>query len=465
MKLAVWYVMAALSGAGAACGGGSSPPPAIDAAVTQGAPTGFTFEAVGDRSFASFGWAGTIHNLRVPDGTPFGVKTVQCDGPNGICTFEGPTDPVSAVNRRRCLNRMSTTCTTDSQCPAEPAGARKCVYIYDPPTGTPIPGAPGKVGACGWSYIVPAPAGQPPTISGSLDLTSGELTIANLSLFLPLNGATGTYRGSCAQCVDDKKPNDGVKDGHCETNAQSDPTLDNGQRCDVNRFGNVPGFEGSYSMDCSPTVMTGDQPPNRFGGAFTSSGYKIEIGPSSPNCTAVGFEDQKCFCGMCPPRAGVAPRSCLTNTDCGGDVCGQLPANCNPNGRVLDDSFQMNGSADFDPSHLPNQCKTAGLEGVFATAPNSCVDGVCNWNAEDATGSCRSTLTGQMVGCYPSKSGAVISAPGGATKSGSVWIVNTATAFCTPSFPKEAAGNNAQLGLPGLTIQKRSFRIISELDK
>src|SRR5688572_10312213 len=107
MKLAVWYVMAALTGV--ACGGGSGDPPMPDAKAQQGPPTGFTFEAVGDRSFASFGWAGTIHNLRVPDGTPFGVKVTQCDGADGLCSFEGPTDPVSAVNRRRCLNRMSIT--------------------------------------------------------------------------------------------------------------------------------------------------------------------------------------------------------------------------------------------------------------------------------------------------------------------------------------------------------------------
>jgi hypothetical protein len=460
MKLAVWYVMAALTGV--ACGGGSGDQPMPDAKPQQGPPTGFTFEAVGDRSFASFGWAGTIHNLRVPDGTPFGVKVTQCDGVDGLCSFEGPTDPVSAVNRRRCLNRMSITCTADSQCPVEPASARRCVYIYDPPTGTPIPGAPGKVGACGWSFIAPAPSGQPATISGTFDLASGELNLTNLALFLPLNGSTGTYRGSCAECVGDKRANDGVKEGTCQPTAQSDPTPDKDQKCDVNRFGNVPGFEGSYSMDCSPSVMVGDQPPNRFGGKFTSSGYQIAITEASPNCTAVGFEGEKCFCGMCPAKAGVPPRTCLSNTDCGGEICGALPADCEPNGRVLDDSFNPNGSGAFDPTHLPNQCKTAGYEALFATAPNSCVNGVCNWDAEEGIGSCRSTLTGQMVGCYPSKVGAVITAPGGATKSGSVWIVNTADAACSPSFPKEAAGNNAQLGLPGLTIQKRSFRIISE---
>jgi len=467
MKLVVCYVAAALV---AACGGGGNNDNKADARPPddEDPPTGFTFEAVGDRSFASFGWTGTIHDLVVPDGTPFGVKTTNCDGKDGLCTFEGPTDPVSAVNRRRCLNRMSQTCTADAECPADPPASRKCVYIYDPPTGTPLQGIGGKVGACGWSYVAVAAAGQPPTISGTFDQTSGELNLQALSLFLPLNGATGTYRGSCAECIGDRKANDGVKDGTCMPTTRgeaSDPSPDLGAKCDVNRYGTIAGFDGSYSMDCSPTVTAADQPPNKFGGTFTSSGYQIAITPSSPNCTDPRFAGQKCFCGMCPARAGVAARSCLSNADCGGDTCGELPANCTPNGAPFDNNFARNGMPVFDPAYLPNQCKTPGMEGQFVTAPNSCAGGVCNWDATKGTGTCRSTLTGGMVGCYPSGIGATIVANGGSTKQGSVWIVDTATAVCTPAFPAVAASNNANLGLPGLTFQRRGFRIISEHKK
>jgi len=456
MKLVVCFVVAALGSA--ACHESSRTAP--DAKPPeQGPPIGFTFEAVGDRSFASFGWTGTIHNLRVPDGTPFGVSAT-CPSADGVCTFQGPTDPISAVNRRRCLNHMRDTCKVDADCPADPAASRKCVYIYDPPTGTPITAAPGKVGACGWSYITVAPPGSPPTISGTLDLTSGELNLQNLSLFLPLNGTSGTYRGSCTECVGDTKANDGIKDGVCTPTSTSDPSPDAGQKCDVNRYGNVAGFEGSYSMDCSPTVQANDQPANRFGGTFTSSGYQISITAASPNCTDPRYAGEKCFCGMCPAKTGVPPHPCLSNADCGGDTCGQLPDNCNPNGAPLDANFMPN--PDFDPTHLPNQCKTMGNEDKSGTAPNSCANGMCNWNAAEGTGTCKSTLNGQTVGCYPSGMGATIKANGGATKSGSVWIVDTATAFCTPSL---GALNNAQLGLPGLTFQKRSFRIISEYAK
>lgn len=445
----------------ASCGDDAQQVPidaAIDAKVCT-PPIGFTFGAVGERSFASFGWTGTVHNVTVPDATPFGVKVKTCDGCDGLCSFEGPVAPLSPVNRRRCLNRMSLSCQVDTDCPDEVSTAsyRKCVFIYDAPTGSPLTGAMGKIGACGWSYIPVARAGQPPSIIGTLDQTSGELNLSSLSIFLPLNGRGGTYRGGCAECIGDDIASDGIKNGTCTASLRgqaSDPSPDLGNRCDVHRFGSIPGFEGSYSMDCSPSVNVVDGPPNVFGGVFASSGYQIAATSTSPDCTDPAFAGQKCFCGACPD--GVT--SCLSNTDCGGQQCGFLPPNCDPNPPPYDDSGVFNPA--FNPMFAPYQCRAAGTTAHVTTSGNSCRNGVCNWNAATGLGSCVSKLNNTLVGCYPHGLGSTIVAPGRATRVGSVYIVDTANARCNRITPSPAV--NGSLGLPGLTFQKRSFRIIPE---
>ena len=53
-----------------------------------------------------------------------------------------------------------------------------------------------------------------------------------------------------------------------------------------------------------------------------------------------------------------------------------------------------------------------------------------------------------------------IVALGGARKVGSVFIADTATARCNRITPSPVV--NAQVGLPGITFQKRSFRIVPE---
>ncbi len=457
----------------AACGGGG--PATVDAAPDGEmcrVPTGFTFAAIGDRSFASFGAAGTLHDVRVPDGTPFGVDVKTCDGCDGVCSFEGPTPPSSPVDRRRCLNRMSRTCTQDSECPDDGTPYRRCVFIYDAPAGTPLIGAGGKRGACGWSYIPIAPADMPPTVQGTLDLASGELNISSLTILLPLNGQGGTYRGACAECIGDDIANDGVKNGRCALTTRgeaADPSLDIGQPCDIHRYGNTPGFEGNYSMDCSPTVRANDGQPNVFGGLFTSSGYQISVTASSPDCTDPSFAGEKCFCGMCPD--GVT--QCLNNAECGGAQCGYLPPNCNPNPYPFDDNGMSNLDPSsptmptearfFDPRFAPTQCRGQGSQTFVTTSGNSCRNGVCNWNADTGLGSCISKLTNAPVGCYPTGLGATVAAVGGARKVGNVFIADTATARCNRFTPSPLT--NAQLGLPGLTFQKRSFRIIPEYDE
>lgn len=478
MKL---MVIAAAVLAASACGGGGGNDMNPDSGVSENPVTGFTFAAVGDRSFASFGWAGTFHDLEVPDGTPFSVRVTGTGcSVTGSCPFEGPTQPrqMPAVNRQRCLNRMSKTCTADADC-ADGTGttaSQRCVFIYDPPTSTPLVGLGGQPGACGWSYIPVAAANNPATIRGTFNIQTGELNIEDMTLFIALNGPGGGYRGGCAECVGDVNPNDGKKDGTCmkaATNGETSPDL--GQKCDVNRFGNVPGYSGSYSMDCSPTVTSTPAAPdqqNAFGGKFTSSGYRVAVTAASPNCSVDGMGNLKCVCGMCPDRAGRPPTACFTNADCGGDQCGAIPDGCDPNPLPI----QANGQPDpgFDNTKAPNQCKNPAFAGWFASGPNSCKDPGCNWDATKGVGTCISRLDGRTrVGCYPAPNQATeIVAPGGSRLVGSVFVVDTATARCTRSFPllgspaqqQAAAATNAQLGLPGLTFQRRSFRVIPERD-
>jgi len=407
----------------------------MDSTAHPGDPIGFTFESAAG-SFASFGWTGVVHNVIEPPGTPFGVKTTECR--DGVCRFEGPTDPGSKVNRRRCLFRMSKTCNSESDCPLDGGNPTPCVYIYDTPIATPLLGTDGKFGACAWSYIPIAAAGQPPTIAGTLNLASGALNLENLTVLLPLNSnSNGTFRGPCAECVGDTSPNDGVREGTCQkathrgdgiSPAEPDDSPDIGMPCDINRTGTIGGYDGSYSMDCSPTVKSGVNPPLQFGGSFNSSGFQVSLSGESPDCTTPG---QKCFCGMCRGSS----TACMSKENCGGSPC------------------------ENDPTKL-------------AVANNNCA-GVCTWDDTKGVGTCTSKWPNPLdpsiplvVGCYPSSSGARINAPGRAQRDdhiGTVYQVDTASARCIPAGT--SAQLNSQLGLPGLLFQKRNFQIIPKYEE
>ena len=394
-----------------------------------GQPIGFTFESTAG-SFASFGWTGALHDVEEPLDTPFGVKTTECTGgPDGVCRFEGPSDPVSKVNRRRCLFHMSKTCNTDGDCPLDSGNPTPCVYIYDAPISTPLASANGKRGACGWSYIPIAGPGQAPTIAGTLNLASADLNLENLRILLPLNSSPTGFYGACAECVGDPTPNDGVKGGICRStthlgkaNGIADDGPDIGMPCDVNRYGTIPGFEGSYSMDCSPTVISVGK-PTEFGGSFTSQGFQISITDKSPPCGTMG---EKCFCGMCSDDNTTA---CESDGDCsGGGSC------------------------------LGGAGSTSTL--IFNVASNACPDRMCDWDPSTDLGKCHSDPT---IFCYPGGVGSRIIAPGYTQvdhRLSTIYYANTANARCIAAG--KSAVLNAQLGLPGLLFQKRNFKIIPE---
>lgn len=433
MKLLAWSCVAA---AVTACGAGSnrSDPPSD--------PIGFTFQTA-DGSLSSIGWTGVFHNIKGDPGAAFGVTATDCD--HGVCQFEGPVDPIDPVKRRRCLYRTSTLCAADRDCPVDSSNQpTSCVYIYDSPLATPLQGGDGKFGACAFTYIPVLGLDQRPTIQGTLNLVSGEVNIAKLTVLLVLNAnpqLPGTFAGVCPVCMGDPSPNDGIKGGTCQKSSVPDPLtghIDPGVptdvQCDVNRYGDQPGYNFGYSMDCSPTLKPNAGTPTPFGGAFSSAGYTISITDDSPACTDPSFKDANGFCGMCND---TSRRACRKQADCGSDVA------C------------VGASMPGDPSNVMN----------VPVAGNLCDGGVCNWNEAEGFGTCKSLA--RTIRCYPSaisgsKDGmgnAVrISVPGRAGVDHGVYHADTANAFCTPAGTNAAV--NKQVGLPGLTFQKRNFRII-----
>jgi hypothetical protein len=425
MNRIVWLAVAACAAA-AGCSPGVEPP------VGPGDPIGFTFVST-KGSFASFGWTGAVHNVEQPAGTPFGVEVTGCSG--GVCRFQGPSDPGGKVQRRRCLFPMSKTCSSDSDCtPFADGSANPCVYVYDTPIATPLLGTDGKVGACAWSYIPITALGGSPTISGALNLASGALSLESLSILLPLNSnPNGTFRGPCAECDGDRESNDGIKNGTCRpatrlsgasNAADPEQSPDLGMPCDANRVGTIGGYDGNYSMDCSPTVISTANTPLQFGGSFTSIGFEIGLDDESPGCTT----GEPCFCGMC---AGTTT-ACMSDRACGDKSC------LNPTPTELM----------ADPARA-------------AVASDACGTGDCLWDAAAGKGTCSSSLPdGSTLGCYPSGLGAIISAPGRAERLDHVsttYLVDTANARCIPAGRSTAL--NRQLGLPGLLFQKRNFQI------
>lgn len=415
-------------------------------------PSSFTFETA-DGTIQSIGWTGAFHGIRGAPKTSFGVKVTSCDA--NVCQFVGPIAPdpqVDPTQHQRCLYQTSKTCNADADCPPPTVGTgpAQCVYLYDPPLATPIssrtPAGVPVVGACALTYIPLKGPGGSPSIRGTLNLLSGELNIDTLIVLLELNAVgDGTNAGVCGACMGDPSPYDGKKEGTCMVSPVPDPTkvrndpLHTGDvKCDVNRYGEIPGFNYPYSMDCSPTFNS-LLPPTPFSGSFSSSGFKISISDQSPKCGDPSFSGANCFCGMCSN----------SNTACGSD------AECQ-GGTCVASSLPGAGSA---ATNIP-------------VAGNFCDGGTCNWNPALGVGFCPSAkLNNPNANCYPSatngsKDGSgnavSITAPGSAMVTDNVYYANTASARCTAATSTPAV--NAQVGLPGLTFQKRNFRIIPRYD-
>lgn len=412
-------------------------------------PDGFVFQT-DEGSLASFGWSGAVHAVETAPGTPFEVKTTACAG--DVCRFEGPVDFGDKVNRRRCLYRMSETCTMDSDCPLDPRNGTPtaCVYIYDTPIAAPLPSDDNtQIGACAWTYFPLAPSDGQPAISGTLNLVTGALKLESFTLRLPQNAiGPGAYAGVCAECIGDTTANDGVKEGRCKLAAHlgqppgpnaptpiADPSIDLGVPCDVNRTGTIGGYDGSYSMDCSPTLAPGAGEGLDAGGSFSSSGIEISLSQASPDCKDPAWAG-KCFCGMC--EGEMTATACMSSKDCPGG------------GRCLGTSLPD------DPLN----------KNALAARGNLCADKTCNWDEKKGTGTCKNAAM-QSISCYPGDVGSgnpvSISAPGFAEPDpqiSTLYHAGTASASCIPAGSSDdSRALNAKLGLPGLLFQKRNFQI------
>lgn len=453
MRYLVWLPI--LMWAGAACGGGGGGP------SNDKIPTGFTFETA-DGTIQSVGWTGAFHGIKGAPKTSFGVKvTNSCDG--DVCSFVGPVAPdpqVDPTQHQRCLYLTSKTCNLDSDCPGPGPGGNpnappQCVYLYDPPLSTPLSGRDPKTmatvfGACALTYIPLHGPGGTPSITGTLNLRSGALSIDQLTVLLVINSVgDSTAFGVCPICMGDTTPSDNKKDGTCMVSplppvvdpikSRADAGHSGDLRCDVNRYGDlpVPGYSNlGYSMDCAPT-FNGILPQVPFSGSFNSSGFRISITDQSPKCgdTTFGNGNANCFCGMC----SNSNTACASDADCSGGTCVASSA----------------PGAGSGATNIP-------------VSGNLCDNGVCNWNPALGVGTCPSAkLNNPMASCYPaatngSKDGngnsVSITVPGSAMVADNVYYADTASARCTAAG--QAAASNAQVGLPGLTFQKRNFRII-----
>jgi hypothetical protein len=161
---------------------------------------------------------------------------------------------------------------------------------------------------------------------------------------------------------------------------------------------------------------------------------------------------------MCPNL----PKTCMSNADCNGAKCGALPIACDVNPPKFNRDGSLNSGN--DPAFFDNQCRGTGLTSQFAIGGDMCV-GACNWNPDTGLGTCASKAPDGRdirIGCYPHGKDKKIEALGRQHKQNGIYIAETGTAVCTPLI---APPVHAQLGLPGLTFQKRSFRIVPEFAK
>lgn len=101
-------------------------------------------------------------------------------------------------------------------------------------------------------------------------------------------------------------------------------------------------------------------------------------------------------------------------------------------------------------------------------AGNLCDNGICAWNEAEGVGTCTSArMGGIQVNCYPAAvlgtkgpdgKDVAITVPGRSMVQNNIYYADTASARCTGASPLQTV--STQVGLPGLTLHKRNFRII-----
>jgi hypothetical protein len=310
----------------------------------------FIADATDPATILDAGWTGVFHDQRIITGAKITVASTGCESsekPCGVCGFSGPVPNVAAdagdIDNHRCTNDTSIKCSTNAPCSG---GGGTCEFY----AGTPLPLSAGGVGAC----VVNRLSGS---VTGTVDTGTGEV-----EAFLHLTSKVhdGVVEHPCPRCIGDVTPNDGVADGTCDAGTKI------GLSCDVNGSSPVALF-GTTSLDCPPTSSTGilEIPLTASTGTESRS-----LSAASPNCRALGFTAQKCFCDTCNDMAATA---CSSNADCvavGATICGGKRC--------------LLGANDGSPCSTNSECPSGGcgIPGT-ATRPNKCDDGACTPTSEN----------------------------------------------------------------------------------
>ena len=376
-----------------ACNGHGSPRPIGDARPAAACPSFLDLELIGADSRFDPGWTGNTHGVGLPTGSQTTVE-LECDAACRRCKFHGPVrgDPVLApVINQRCLNDVSKVCAADADC----GGVGPCRFVF-PPIATKL------ANTCSLAYFEPVAGPDPSPVQGVIDLQTGQSDLPVLNMLIAISVE------SCANCLGDPKPFDGVAGGTCNT-----PTP---RACDVNGIGTV--MTGTTSYDCPPspaqsTIVLGTS------GTSTSS-VTWTMDDNHPRCTASSVSGQRCWCGMC---SNGAP--CTANKDCPDRMC---------------------GSAQGPPP----------ANNLWAVANNSCT-GKCNWNATTQTGTCADN---PALPCFPD-SGSMI-ATGAAEVHDGFYITQLANLICLPSFNSGSfvgAAVDKLGGFPGPFRFQARFRV------
>ena len=342
------------------------------ALAAEPCPNAVRLDVDGAGSDIDPGWTGMAHDNHYV-GLTLTMGITGCAGATqptcGNCSLTGPlaNGGGALFNNRRCSDKSWITCTTNADCVAGGA-VGPCQIFFGPP----LPYTAGGVSVCVTNEIT-GPG------SGITDVEAGSMTMSLPYLAKIYSGPT--VSAPCPQCVA----------GVCNAGPRS------GLPCTTN--GTSPLF-GPVSFDCPPStgVFIGTVIPS--GLTLSTNNQTMTLSAASPNCRAVGFTGDKCFCDTCNNAAATF---CTSNADCvavGATICGGKRCNGGTNngaacsltcaggtnvGAPCVTSSQCPGSSCSSSS----QCPGGGLCSVPGTAPapNQCDDTVCTPNPLDTASS------------------------------------------------------------------------------
>lgn len=275
-----------------------SPPP-----MSLTCPTKLRIETTA-LGFIDIGWSGLAHNktLGIGMASSYDVRCPQVvPGQScGKCEVSGPVaDPKpGAKNLQRCTLDTNVTCDSDDICSKKNLGV--CRFFM----GGPMPLTTGGIGYCGVTYFEPNHKGiiDVSTVTGQFSKFGVQ------TLLSPLSEAPESLLKPCPLCLNSVCTS-GVRKGlKCEVHA----TFPDGQ---------------TTSLDCAPKGMGTnklkmDLAPigTQFAGTSQSEGWATRtLSSESPNCSAYGYQDKKCFTGICSHDKTLG---CFNNGDCGtGNTC------------------------------------------------------------------------------------------------------------------------------------------------